>query len=95
MLYKINYIKIERKKILKYLIWGLASNVILGLACTGGGFDGIDVCDGFAMRLGGALNTLGGCWRLTFDEFGGGTLGGNGGRILGGIRTPKKKGTKN
>ncbi len=28
---------------------------------------------------------------MTFDEFGGGTLGGNGGRILGGIRTPIKK----
>jgi len=28
---------------------------------------------------------------MNFDEFGGGTLGGNGGRILGGIRTPKRK----
>jgi hypothetical protein len=41
------------------------------------------------MRLGGALNTFGACCRFSFDELGGGPLGGNGGRILGGIRTSR------
>ena len=69
-----------------YLIWGLASNVTLGLDDAGAEFGVIDVCDGFAIRLGGALNTFGDCWWTNFEV---GALGGNEARTLGGIRTPK------
>lgn len=52
----------------------------------GGGFSGNVFCGGLAIRLGGALNTLGGCWWSDFDC---GPLGGYDGRTLGGIRTSR------